>query len=334
MFMEEMGVGKSHSGYEGQLEQLILIKEKYPQELLIFLGIDPRWQPANQLSIADAVRKYFKCTVTVQGKTYPVFNGLKLYPSTGFYVFDEKLKETLEWAAENELPVVTHCNYLGGVYNNNAAFIKANLNPSLIHYGIDKDYHAFCTRKGYRTPAYQMTKVPLIKKMLGMSDEQRNLSNCSFFLEPYSYEPVLEYFKSNGGKQLKLCMAHYGGDIQMKLAEGLMPKGTDDLERSPIGVGNLNWTRQIRILMQKFETLYTDISYAYVDKDTLPIIFHDVAQHAYGKRILFGTDFYMTERKGRERDNFSNFKMAAMQQSTPSGKTVWDQLMENNYNFI
>ena len=334
MFMEEMGVGSSFSGYEGQLEQLILLKGRYPEELLVFLGIDPRWQPASQLSLANAVRKYFTCTVTRNNKTYPVFNGLKLYPSTGFYVFDERLKETLEWAAEQEVPVVTHCNYLGGVYNNSESFIRANLNTSLRHYGIDGDYNAFCARKGYRAPAYQMANAPFIKRLIGMRDEKRNMVSCSFFLEPYSYEPVLEYFNRYGGKPLNICLAHYGGDIQIQLSEGMEPKGADELEKNPVGIGMLNWTTQIRNLMQRFDSVYTDISYAYVSKNVPPILFNDILQKPYGNRILFGTDFYMTERVGKEQDNFSGFKKLAMEKLNQDGKPVWDILMESNYNFL
>ena len=47
----------------------------------------------------------------------------------GFYAFDAKLKETFEWAADNGVPVISHCIYLGGIYTNDTSYIKGNLNP-------------------------------------------------------------------------------------------------------------------------------------------------------------------------------------------------------------
>jgi hypothetical protein len=43
--------------------------------------------------------------------------------------FDSKLTETFEWAADNGVPVLSHCNYLGGIYNNDKNYLRLALKP-------------------------------------------------------------------------------------------------------------------------------------------------------------------------------------------------------------
>lgn len=332
LYMEEMGAGSSSSGFEGQIEQILQVKREYPDELNIFLGIDPRWTPANGLSIDEAVKKYFSLKVTVQGAAIPAFSGLKLYPSTGFYVFDERLKPTFEWAAENEVPVITHCSYLGGIYHNNADYVKRHLNAKLSHYTGYDDYFAYCKAAGYLPPVYQNPKPSLFRRLTGMRDEFKNLVTCSYFLDPFSYIPLLDYFKGRD-KPLKICLAHYGGEAQMLLAAGVKPGNNDPLETNPAGITNNNWTSQIRQMMLKYDFLYTDVSYTYVEPATHKVIIDDMLNQTFSNRILFGTDYYMTEREGRERENFSKF-MQTCQMTQVSGISTWDMFMDNNGRFL
>ncbi len=43
MYMESLGIQGSESKFEGQLEGAMDIKQKYPDDALVFLGVDPRW---------------------------------------------------------------------------------------------------------------------------------------------------------------------------------------------------------------------------------------------------------------------------------------------------
>lgn len=306
MFMEECGAGNSSSGFDGQLDELLPVKQQYPDRLLIFLGVDPRWDTKGK-SLKATVQSYFdtKIKVNANRSVYP-FVGLKLYPSTGFYAFDERLKETFEWAADNGVPILSHCNYLGGIYNNNKAFLQANLNP------LDP-----YTGQAYNVPTYQ-NESKFWKKITGTNEARNNKITCSYFLEPESYRTMLSYFKNEYGKELKLSLAHYGGDQQIQAAYNAQAGNQQ------YGVNPLNWYRQIQNLMTEYSNLYTDFAYAIYNSRIHPNIITDVQKQPFGDRILFGTDFFMTEQEMPEKNDYTTFRANAMKALYRDG-TVWDQ---------
>ena len=53
--MEELGADRSITGFEGQLEEIIEVKRRYPDRLLVFLGLDPRWKSTSR-EILERVR--------------------------------------------------------------------------------------------------------------------------------------------------------------------------------------------------------------------------------------------------------------------------------------
>lgn len=322
LYMERLGAGASESGYEGQLEQVIEVLRMHDSKLLPFLGLDPRWK-GNGLELRDTVSRYFNTSVKVNDlKQVNPFYGLKMYPSTGFYFFDERLKETLIWAAENDVPILTHCSYLGGIYNNDREFLDSHLGARNPYTG---DFHAA------PAPHHKLQKN-ILKRMIGTQKSKNNLHYSSYFLEPESYRSVLTYFRDVLQKPLKLCFAHFGSDehmcLQYKLENGEMMKS-----EKYYGVkSEINWTRQIQELMIDFDTVYTDISYSLTNKETHAFIFRELNQ-SYGDRILFGTDYYMTEREGKERDTYNQFKSEALKmQINRNGITqnAWDLIAGSN----
>ncbi len=312
MFMEECGAGSSTSGFAGQIEELLRVKKQYPDRLLLFLGIDPRWDTKGR-KLKDVVANYFNTRLEVNASrsVYP-FVGLKLYPSTGFYIFDERLKETLEWAADNEIPVLSHCNYLGGIYNNDTNYLKSAINT----------YDPYA-RKPYNEPVYQQ-ESHFWKKILGTNTANNNKITCSYFLEPAGYRTTLDYFKRTFRKELKLCLAHYGGDVHILAAHGC------PIDESVLyGTWKRNWCSQIQELMQEFSNLYTDISYAVHNKKIHDPVFLDLKEVKFRDRLLFGTDFFMTEQEIPEKEDYNQFRTDA--QARPcGGGTVWDQMAGHN----
>lgn len=312
MFMEECGAGYSTSGFAVQIEELLQVKQQYPDRLLVFLGLDPRWD-AKGKKLKDMVAGYFdtKLRINASRSVYP-FVGLKLYPSTGFYIFDERLKETLEWAAENEVPVLSHCNYLGGICNNDTRHLQSTLN-----------FYDPYARKMYDQPVYQK-ESHFWKKIFGTNTANNNKISCSYFLEPASYKSMLHYFKYAFKKELKLCLAHYGGDQHILAAHGYPIN-----ERTLYGVEKKNWCSQIQELMQEFSNLYTDISYAVHNTKVHAPVFDDLKNNMFTNRLLFGTDFFMTEQEIPEKDDYNKFKSDALAQPCGSG-TAWDQMAGHN----
>lgn len=178
MFMEECGAGGSASGYEGQLEEVIAIKRQFPDNLYIFLGVDPRWKQSGQ-ELHDTVVSYFEKKIELaDNKTIYPFIGLKLYPCMGFYPFDERLKETLTWAAENEVPVLSHCNYLGGIYNNDRGYIDTTISTK-DPYNNNQIYPP--------NPITYQDKKSLWDWLKGRQESGNNLNLCSYYMEPNAY---------------------------------------------------------------------------------------------------------------------------------------------------
>lgn len=310
MYMEKCGAEASMSGFAGQLEGIIDVKKQYPDDILIFMGIDPRWQ-INGTELRKKVESYFdhKINVTATRSVYP-FVGLKIYPSTGFYAFDERLTETFEWAADNGVPVLSHCNYLGGIYNNDKDYLEANL------YSYDP-----YTGQNYTGAKYLKGKK-FGKWLLGTNAANNNKNTCSFYLEPASYQTLLS--KSKFRDTLKLCLAHFGGGNQILASMITNPP--------PYGVKGMNWFQQIQSMLTNHSNLYTDISYAIHDEKVFKPVFAELDNSKYGRQIMFGTDFFMTEREKTEKDTYRKFRNAAMTHPLTNFNNIsaWDQVAGNN----
>jgi len=100
MDMDYMKAGRAEQDYLEQLDQMVDIKEKYWEQVIPFMAIDPR-----RPNLFELVKKY----------TDLGFGGFKLYPPLGYYPFDERLDEVYAFAEAEGLPVITHCSP-GGIY--------------------------------------------------------------------------------------------------------------------------------------------------------------------------------------------------------------------------
>ncbi len=322
MYMEKCGADVSESGFEGQLEEIIKVKQRYPDNLLVFMGIDPRWKFSGT-ELRKTVEFYFNKKVEINAvrSEYP-FVGLKLYPSMGFYAFDEKLKETFEWAADNGVPVLSHCNYLGGIYTTDTSFLKSNINQFDVYAGKKySDVYPTLSEPSY----YE--KKNTWKWLLGTNENNNNLNTASYFLEPQSFKTLLEYF-SKKATPLKLCLAHFGGD------EHILMDHNNSKPKSPLfGMLNTNWCTQIKNLMTLFpENLYTDISYAVHNKAIQDPIIEDLNHPVFGKRILFGTDYFLTEREMPEQNDYNNFRQCTESKTLSNYNNIsaWEQIAHIN----
>lgn len=326
MYMEKCGADFSESGFDGQLQEAIEVKRRYPDNLLLFMGLDPRWKYSST-ELRKAVQSYFEKKVTINAtrSVYP-FVGLKLYPSMGFYAFDAKLKETFEWAADNGVPVISHCNYLGGIYTNDTSYIKSNLNPYDPY-----SKKAYNENFGSKPPVYYEEKS-ILKKLTGTNDNRNNLYTCSYFLEPASYRTMIEYFAKQPSP-LKLSLAHYGGSDQILIEHRMQTMKKQQYGMLP----TQNWCAQIKDLMSIYPNVYTDISYALANSNTHSFILDDLNSKVYGKRIMFGTDFFLTEREMPEQKDVAQFKENALLKrlTNYNNVTAWEQIACHNItNFL
>ena len=320
--LEYLGVGRSISGFEGQIEEVMSIKKTYPNTILPFFGLDPRWK-SNGTEIRKTVERYFETKIEVGGSEVYPFHGLKIYCSTGHYIFDEKLKETFEWAADNGVPVMSHCYYLGGIYNFDKNYIANNLNPFDVY-----------LNQRYNDPKF-IEQENWISRQLKLNRRANCRKSCSYFQEPYSYQSMLDYFAKRPDP-LKICFAHYGGVDQIRASMGLEKEKEQKL---PYGVGKMNWFTQVQTLMSQHTNVYADISYniaeALLKKNSnnlLYDVFLNEVKQTYGSQILFGTDYFMTEKDSLEQDAVQGFKNYACQNYLVNGKSLWEQMARANPN--
>ena len=93
-----------------------------------------------------------------------------------------------------------------------------------------------------------------------------------------------------------------------------------------------NWCSQIKDLMSIYPNVYTDISYALANKDTHGFILEDLDSKVYGQRIMFGTDFFLTERELPEHQDVARFKEDALNKRLVNydNITAWEQVACHN----
>src|SRR5207249_4547518 len=184
--------------------------------------------------------------------------------------------------------------------------------------------------KKYYTEAEYLQKKSFKKWLLGTNAATNNLNTCSYFLEPASYESLLKHFHERQGNPLKLCLAHYGGGNQI-LASNPANHPSEE-ERNPYGVKKANWFFQVRDLLKQYKGLYTDISYALHDSKVHDTILEELDNSAYGERIMYGTDFFLTEREQPEKNTYSVFKKKAIETTLAHFGNIraWDMVAGTN----
>jgi predicted TIM-barrel fold metal-dependent hydrolase len=107
--------------------------------------------------------------------------------------------------------------------------------------------------------------------------------------EPRAYEQVL-----TGFPDLRLCLAHFGGDSDWTalLEDGFDPDDPQARAR--------NWTSEICRMIEcgSFPNLYTDISYTiFRFNEYIPLLRLYLQTDTIRDRVLFGSDFYMTRQE-------------------------------------
>ena len=147
------------------------------------------------------------------------------------------------------------------------------------------------------------------------------------FVRPEAWELVLKDFPT-----LKLCLAHFGGDLWAKwhnsVAATLQNRtqlahetsymapmiNEDDIVKEWYDskkYGKFSWIRQIVDLMEKQKdgvyahpNFYTDISYHFMAKHHREFLWLIITHPIVKERVLFGTDWYMTENDKKSIDAF------------------------------
>lgn len=110
---------------------------------------------------------------------------------------------------------------------------------------------------------------------------------------PQAFEPVMSAFP-----ELRICLAHFGGDKDwdeyLGRRKGRLDENADQFRKR-------NWLAQILDMLRSgdYPNLWTDISYtAFEYSQNIPALDVFLSEEKVLDRVLFGSDFYMTEVEG------------------------------------
>jgi uncharacterized protein len=287
--------------FETQLEEIKAIKRYYPTHFFPFLGIDPRHKGGNEL--VQWAKPYFESGVlhTPTSRVYPYFCGIKLYPALGFFPFDPRLEMLYQFAESEQLPIMTHCTRVGSQYIGDQIDSLIPKSPAMIDVPGNPAVSEVKASIEKRISDYRQAEW-IKNSKIGDNDLA-----CDLFGHPENYVPLLEKFPN-----LKVCLAHMGGSNE------ILKSRTGNLSAIR-NYDPMSWFEHIERMMKKYPNLYTDISYtlsdfkgnkevlmktrAFLDTDVQP---NDVTKGKLGDRVLFGTDFFMTEQEKREQELYAN----------------------------
>ncbi|MBO6515434.1 MAG: amidohydrolase family protein [Bacteroidia bacterium] len=336
MDMEYMDAGKPPTPYLDQMKELEEVKKNNPNTCIPFVFVDPR-----RLSAKDG-KTYFDYTFT-DGRVSLVkgcfiqkyiedkgFGGFKIYPALGYYPFDEWLLPVWKYAADNGLPITTHC-IEGTIFYRGTKEKQWDKHPVFRESKGDGVYDemALPQRKNeefslnFTHPMNYLCliKEPLLRILVGQAKDNR-------IKELFGYTDEETPLKHNLS-HLKICLAHFGGEDQweeyLEKDSYVYPqqvvqyrdRGLDfSIDPGSIPWGRfeqhwkyVDWYSIIYSLMAQGENVYADISYIVSKPSIFPLLKETVDDSLHPKvasRVLFGTDFYVVRNHNSDKELYLN----------------------------
>ena len=208
-------------------------------------------------------------------------------------------------------------------YIENHHFAGIKIYPAIGYFPSDKRLHdVYAYAEKYQIPiithcarggVYYKGKLTKDRRTDPLSGETHKKLKKGKFTDIYSdpdrYEIILSKYP-----KLKLCFAHYGGSDEWdKFLNESWHENVPD-----------TWFQKINTLIDTYENVYTDIRYTLVRSDLFPILKSYLnSKPELHERVLFGTDYYMTEQEGSERYFGMNLRGSL-------GEELWKQIAEKN----
>ena len=259
---------KTFSVWKKQLDETITAIKSNPFRLIGMYHYDPRrwnWpqtQKYDNLRITGSWNKPFDHIATKTKKG--LFAGFKMYPSLGYKPLDERLPymHSLKEGdcfygrcMREAIPILVHCSP-GGMTTHELPYYQ--------EFDAGKPAHS--------SSAHDSTAPADITAVSPDSTKAAEHHFYENYVHPAAWRKVLRQFPN-----LKLCLAHFGGD--------LFPSGAES-----------DWVKEIIDLTNEFPNVYTDVScWKFSEcKDMFNKILSNKQYDHLKDRILFGTDWYMT----------------------------------------
>ena len=346
MDMHYMGAGENKNkqgSFEYQMDELVKLKKDKKKKIYPFVFIDPRRikNQNNFLQLSGdpgtGVVTLDDCLVKDYIEKYQL-NGFKIYPALGYYSFDEELLLLWKYAADHQIPIMTHV-IKGTVFYRGKKDKKWDYHP------------VFEQSNGENQPT-----SPL------MLPELKNIDFSVNFTHPLNFLCLLEerllrkivktckkdirdffgYTDDNTElrhnlSNLKICMGHYGGEDEWEKYQDrdrwaqvsnmlrnerdgfdFFPdkNNTKEINLSYLGMlwRSMDWFSIITNLMYEYDNVYADISYIIYNPNIYPLLKQVLRKDELKDRVLYGTDFFVVRNHKSEKQLLSEV-MASLTES-------------------
>lgn len=327
MDMEFMDAGKTKpiGNFQTQMEKLKELKQKNPDIIHPFVFVDPRrenvgyadffkWRNSNGKVILEDcfIKDYIEKAN---------FAGFKIYPALGYFPFDEKLLPLWKYAADNNLPIMTHC--IRGTI-----FFRGNKRKEWYYHPIIKDaklpneYMLLSKSKNIEYSldfTHPLNYLCLLNPFL-LKEWIKKCSNPALF-DLFGYSEATDSLTSDLSN-LKICFGHYGGEDEWKKfmerdRDNYSHKMTDqsdgikflDLKNPDDSYGglmdiwkNADWYSIISSLIMQYDNVYADLSYIIHEQEIIPLLKQTLNNPNLKEKVLFGTDFYVVRNHNSEKE--------------------------------
>lgn len=327
MDMEFMGAGNPPKPYGKQMEELAAIKVKHPNRIFPFVFVDPRREKVGNETFFDyevvegkVVLKPCFIKTYIEDKE---FSGFKIYPALGYFPFDERLLPLWKYAADNGIPILTHC-IRGTIFYRGKKKKEWDTHPVFEQYEGDQDNSKPVLDKYFKPlRLHHMRPVEVqeifthpmnyacllykqwLTKLVAQAKDPR-------IQELFGYSPGDNTIEQDL-KHLKLCFGHYGGEDEwLKFMEkdrdnyaqqlntkkeGITIKDENDKIKRGLAEQlwkKADWYSIISTLMLQHSNVYADISYIlHGTEDVIPLLRQTLRNDGLLKKVLYGTDFYV-----------------------------------------
>jgi hypothetical protein len=356
MDMTYMGAGKPPRAYADQMQMLAAIKKNHGDNVFPFVFVDPR-------RIEEEKKKFFDYKVVgdkvvlepcfikdyIEDKN---FAGFKIYPALGYFPFDELLLPLWKYAADNGIPLMTHC-IRGVIYYRNRKKKEWDYHPVFEQFmgenensTDDKDYGKMLLPQMKAVDVQEIFTHPLnyiclyknelLQKLVEKAKDDRVRQIFGFDKETKTI--------ARGLSHLKLCFGHFGGEDEWKqffekdrtnfgnhiishpcqgidflYTEGKLKRGKpEQLWKTA------DWYTIICSLMLQHPYVFADISYIlHGDLEIMPLLRSTLQHPELKKRVLYGSDFFVVRNHKSDKNMLADIKGGLL-------KDEFDQIARKN----
>lgn len=326
MDMTFMSAGKPRRGYAHQMEMLARIKKNHEESFFPFVFVDPRRTEAGgktflSYTAKDGTITLGDCFIKDYIETND-FSGFKIYPALGYFPFDERLLPLWKYAADRQIPIMTHC-IRGVIYYRGRKQASWDTHPVFREYLGPDDPNYQASPSDYRPMLLPQMKAVdvqeifthplnyacLYKKELLIKIVRKHPS----LYEVFGYDPQTDTMKHDLS-HLKLCFGHFGGEDEwLKYFEkdrtnfghhltqfpddgiDFLKNSRDQFRESHDNLWySADWYSIICSLILQHDQVYADISYIlHGDLVILPLLRSTLQHKKLKTRVLYGSDYYV-----------------------------------------